>query len=488
MLTQTNTPRAALTRRQGFTLRIIVIAALSLIAHSSMADSAPSDIAAQNQFAPATRLIDDTTGAQAHSLETLSSQRQELLLRLQQLDQDNQRLRQQLDGVKSTDSAQAIEKVLDSHSRTIEQLRNAQLTDSTQRSVAFDPDSIQTTQAQGFHVAKYQAPAASGIDSSEAINEGIAHQSAASMWALEVAGASGVLALFGALVLLFVITVLRKSYWMPRKKLAARASARVSERGLAADLAAGYGVRDNSDVDAIVLGGASESELDIADPETIRKDQLAMAKILEQGLQLSEDDMALVGAEFEAQPSSTNEEESTFQDSQSKQSAATGKAVDGRCIEGIAGKQSLSDTIDDRQKAESQQQKVSRQTKNPLADQYNQLGGDFSSGFDDDFDELFDEAAKVSEAKPPEPRPHTTLKSLFGIDDDRLANPCRRSDEEVFRSIREKTCDYVAPTIEEGDYIVEEGCEDLDQYMAIQYIAPDKIELDEAKERRAMKR
>ncbi len=496
MLIQTNTPRAPLfSASQGLTVRVIVIAALCLIAHSLMADGVSSDKPIDGQRSPAMAPADLEAGSQPHSLADLSSQRQALLLRLQQLDQDNRRLRQQLSGVSSTGSAQAIEKVLDSHSRTIEQLRQVQLASPQSApkpiQTSVNPESKQNSSQQGFNVASYQPPA-SGIDSSAAITDSVTAQSAAAMWALEVAGTSGILALFGALVLLFVVTVLRKSYWMPRKKLATRASAQVSERGLAADLAAGYDAPYKADEAAGLVGDVGKPILDITDPETIRKDQLAMARMLEQGLQLSEDDMALVGGELDAQPTTPQGEAADAKAQLSTERSTRESHTKPSQAGAIAGKLSLSEAISDRQKAERQHQKMSKQTKNPLADQYDQLGGGFSAGFDEEFDELFEEAAKVSEAKPPQShsksRPHTSLKSLFGMDDETLVDQCRRSDAEVFRSIREKTCDYVAPAIEEGDYIVEEGCDDLDKYMAIQYIAPPKVELDEAKEQRSLKR
>lgn len=469
---------------QGFTLKMTVIVALSLIAQSLMADTDSSDLTNDGRILPSS-VVESTP----RSIESLSAHRQALLLRLQQLDQDNQRLRQQLSGVQSADSAQAIEKVLDRHSRTIEQLRHAQLSGPKPIQTAFAASSKEASTPQGFNVASYQAPAASGIDSAEAVTESTATQSAASMWALEVAGTSGVLALFGALILLFVTTVLRKSYWMPRKRPVSRASAQVSKQGLAADLAEGYHrASTKNGAHTENRENTGEAPLEISDPETIRKDQLAMAKMLEQGLQLSEDDMALVGAEFEAPAKPASAREITAEAKDSSGPAANGHKGGHPRMSGIAHKQPLSDTLKDRQKAERQEQKASHQTKNPLADQYDQLGGGFSEGFDDGFDELFDEAARVSEAKPSEQPAHSTLKSLFGMEDDQLVRKDRRSDEEVFRSIREKTCDYVAPAIEEGDYIVEEGCDDLDKYMAIQYIAPEKIELDEAKEQRSLNR
>lgn len=401
----------------------------------------------------------------------VTAQRQLLIQHLDQLEADNDRLRQQLGQIQSSDaSVRSLEKVLAQHSKLIDSLRAAQ-----QGGSAAAPST--TTNFQANH---YPLPAA-GKHPLQTIPLGTAqglssHNGApvapAAFWSLELAGASGVLALMGGLVLLFVITVLRKSYWMPRQCVVQRPAARVSDQGLAADLIQGYqntaisgsaAMRDKESIERSETEGLEtegREDAALSDQAQAYRDQQAMARMLEQGLALSADDQALIGAECDG----------PF--------VANGVEVRGKVGSG-------SNTTTSHKFSERRAQTTAtanavaprgplKQEKNPLSAEYDLLGANnFDSDFseNDEFDELFEQAAKVPEGKPvPEPQLSETQ--------------CRRSDEDVLRSIREKTFGYVAPVEDDRAYIVEEGCDDLDKYMDITYIDTPVIELDEARERR----
>ncbi|MGH1374057.1 MAG: hypothetical protein ACRBBW_18600 [Cellvibrionaceae bacterium] len=428
----------------------------------------------------------------------VAAQRELLMRRLAQLEADNDRLRQQLSQVQSSDeSVRSLEQVLAQHSDLIEKLRRTQInsgaaaqaqivsvsaaTPVREYAIPAQPNNDSAAHQNGFQVERYQAPAAgqsqilssasarSELDSQFAptgINpvNTLAEQSSAAFWSLELAGASGVLALIGALVLLFVVTVLRKSYWMPRQCLVKRPAARVSEKGLAADLAEGYSRVANTNTKANTSQPARnqassaqiEQEPALSDQEQARRDQQSMARMLEQGLALSDDDQALMT------DSSSN-------------SCASNTGTSNTSASNT-GANSQPKTAQEHSARKKVSRVTSKQPKNPLADEYDLLG---SSGFDggfsesDEFDELFEQAAQVPEGK-----------EVSEVSKAKGKTSCRRSDEDVLRSIREKTFDYVAPDLDDGAYLVEEGCDDLDKYMEIAFIEPPAVELDEARERR----
>lgn len=402
------------------------------------------------------------TSVAQSSTSVMAERRQLLLERLQQLELDNERLRQQLTSVESSESVQSLQRVLDGHSEVIATLRAAQMPNqqphNANTDVMFDAQAYQAPAAAGAAVssAAAQSNAALGTDVTSAISPVSAHRvSPASVWSLELAGASGVLALIGALVLLFVMTVLRKSYWLPRQSVVNRPPASVSERGLIADIATGYASREPIQAEPNTSHTAATASVEaVTDQEQASRDQRVMALMLERGLNLSDDDLSLVPEKSSSQVRANSTESRAV--------------IGGKCTETI------------------------KQAKNPLSDEYDLLGSSgFCSRSDDlfenaEFDELFLEAAQVVEPSTAssanlEPQAANSFTETSKTAD---CNQARRSDEDVFRSIREKTCGYVAPIIDDGTYIVEEGCDDLDKYMDIQFIEPPKIQLDEAKEKR----
>lgn len=391
-----------------------------------------------------TESVVPTSAAGSVSPLSVADQRQRLMQRLEQLEADNDRLREQLSQVKSSDeSVRSLERVLESHNSIIDTLRRRQGLAARAGATEFKPDDYQ---APAVGIVQPVADSSALIDTTAILAP--KHQAAASIWSLELAGASGVLALIGALVLLFVITVLRKSYWMPRDSMIQRPAARVSHKGLAADVAAGYEREAALEIEALNAARASRSKTakpkavqkPVTAQEQARRDQYSMARMLEHGLALSEDDQAQivddcpVAANGQAKPATHDE-------------TATANAV--------APREAL------------------KQSKNPLSGEYDLLG---SNGFDsdfnenDEFDELFELAAQVPDAK------------------DITEGKCRRSDEAVLQSIREKTFGYVPPVVDDGSYIVEEGCDDLDKYMDIAFIETPVVELNEDKERRDHRR
>lgn len=386
----------------------------------------------------------------ATTAQSVSAQRQLLMQRLEQLEADNDRLRQQLSRVQSSDeSVRSLEKVLQDHSALIDNLRNAQMAKDT---AVAGLDSAEVT----FQAQTYEAPATGVSKSTSGLTsvspaERVITPAPASVISLEMAGASGVLALIGALVLLFVITILRKSYWMPRQCLVKRPAAHVSEKGLAADLAAGY-VHD-SRAQASRDNSQDSAEPVLSDQEQARRDRQAMARVLEQGLALSDDDQALM--------TDTSESSDTAESAQAQAPVVATKPK----------KQTTS------KRAKTQETATAnavaprgplKQAKNPLSGEYDLLGSnDFDGDFfeNDEFDDLFEQAAHVPEGKD-------------------VSESKRRSDEDVLQSIREKTFGYVAPVVDDGAYIVEEGCDDLDKYMDIAFIETPIVEMDEAREHR----
>jgi hypothetical protein len=405
------------------------------------------------------------TSVAQSSTSVMAERRQLLLERLQQLELDNERLRQQLTSVESSESVQSLQRVLDGHSEVIATLRAAQMPNqqphNANTDVMFDAQAYQAPAAAGAAGAAVSSAVAQsntvlGTDVISAISPVSAHRvSPASVWSLELAGASGVLALMGALVLLFVMTVLRKSYWLPRQSVVNRPPASVSERGLIADIATGYTSGEPIQAEPNTSHTAATVSVEaVTDQEQASRDQRVMALMLERGLNLSEDDLSLVPEKSSGQVRANSTESRAV--------------IDAKCTETI------------------------KQAKNPLSDEYDLLGSSgFCSRSDDlfenaEFDELFHEAAQVVEPSTASSANRDPQAANPFAETSKTAdcNQVRRSDEDVFRSIREKTCGYVAPTIDDGSYIVEESCDDLDKYMDIQFIEPPKIQLDEAKEKR----
>jgi len=416
--------------------------------------------------------IDHVATSLAQASTTVMAERRNLLLeRLQQLELDNERLRKQLTLVESSESVQSLQRVLDGHSQTIDTLRAAQMPRQRASSLA-----VSIKVEEEFDARDYGAPAAAGgvLISSAAAQSNAAittiapsgisivsptspHAvSPASVWSLEFAGASGVLALMGALALLFVMTALRKSYWMPRSAVTQRPPATVSERGLVADIATGYAMRYQAQSEPYARNTRAKSSVDaVTDQEQARRDQQGMARMLEQGLSLSDDDLSLMSERQRDQ------------------------SVETKSVKHTSPVNSQSYTLSDKTK----------QARNSLSGEYGLLGSNgFFSDSDDlfggddlfdsaDFDELFNEAAHVAEP---------SQAAILSTENPQAAsgNQVRRSDEDVLRSIREKTVAYAGPIVDDGRYIVEEGCDDLDKYMDIQFIEPPSIKMDEAKERR----
>lgn len=437
----------------GSSIVILCLACMSLIAAIGVnaAEQPITETASANVHAASlvsTESIVPSGAARSTLPLSVADQRQLLVQRLEQLEADNDRLREQLSQVTSSDeSVRSLERVLESHDAIIDTLRRSQGLAARAGSTEFKSDD-------------YQAPAV-GVAPPIAVDTGLPHTAAiltpkqktvASIWSLELAGASGVLALIGALVLLFVITVLRKSYWMPRNSMIQRPAARVSEKGLAADVAAGYEREAALEIEALNVAQAKRSKTakpkaiqkQVTEQEQARRDQNSMTRMLEHGLALSEEDQAQI-----ADDSRIEEAAGT------KSTVNTAKSELGVTANAVAPREAL------------------KQSKNPLSGEYDLLG---SNGFDsdfsenDEFDELFELAAQVPDAK--------------DIPEDKA----RRSDEDVLRSIREKTFGYVAPVVDDGSYIVEEGCDDLDKYMDIAFIEPPVVELDENRERRDHRR
>ena len=451
---------------------LVTVVMSFIVTHSAWVQSAIPATATSSS-------IDHVATSLAQASTTVMAERRKLLLeRLQQLELDNERLRKQLTLVESSESVQSLQRVLDGHSQTIDTLRATQMPRQRASSLA-----VSVKAEEEFDARDYGAPAAAGgvVISSAAAQSNAAittiapsgisivsptspHAvSPASVWSLEFTGGSGVLALMGALALLFVMTVLRKSYWMPRSAVMQRPPATVSERGLVADIATGYAMRYQAQSEPYARNTRAKSSVDaVTDQEQARRDQQGMARMLEQGLSLSDDDLSLMP------------------ERQRDQSAET-KAVKHTSPINTPTKpvNSQSYTLSDKPK----------QARNSLSGEYGLLGSNgFCSDSDDlfggddlfdsaDFDELFNEAAHVAEP---------SQAAILSAENPQAASgdPVRRSDEDVLRSIREKTVAYAGPIVDDGRYIVEEGCDDLDKYMDIQFIEPPSIKMDEAKERR----